>query len=46
MNCGIQTITVDPMLRNQLRLASLVSTVDALNGIASRRKRTHQNIVG
>jgi G3E family GTPase len=29
----VQTITVDPMLRNQLRLASLVSTVDALNGI-------------
>ncbi len=29
----IQTITIDPMLRNQLRLASLVSTVDALNGI-------------
>jgi len=29
----VQTITVDPMLRNHLRLASLVSTVDALNGI-------------
>ena len=29
----VQTITVDPMLRNQLRLASLISTVDALNGI-------------
>ena len=29
----VQTITVDPMLRNQLRLAGLVSTVDALNGI-------------
>jgi G3E family GTPase len=29
----VQTIAVDPMLRNQLRLASLVSTVDALNGI-------------
>jgi G3E family GTPase len=29
----IQTITVDPMLRNQLHLASLISTVDALNGI-------------
>jgi G3E family GTPase len=29
----VQTITVDPMLRNHLRLASLVSTVDALNGL-------------
>ena len=28
----VQTLTVDPMLRNQLRLANLVSTVDALNG--------------
>jgi G3E family GTPase len=29
----VQTITVDPMLRNHLRFASLVSTVDALNGL-------------
>ena len=29
----VQTITVDPMLRNHLRLTSLVSTVDALNGL-------------
>jgi G3E family GTPase len=29
----VQIIRVDPMLRNQLRLANLVSTVDALNGI-------------
>jgi G3E family GTPase len=29
----VQTITIDPMLRNHLRLASLVSTVDALNGL-------------
>lgn len=28
----VQTLTVDPMIRNQLRLANLVSTVDALNG--------------
>ena len=28
----VQTLSVDPMLRNQLRLANLVSTVDALNG--------------
>jgi G3E family GTPase len=29
----VQTIAVDPMLRNHLRLASLISTVDALNGL-------------
>jgi G3E family GTPase len=29
----VQTITVDPMLRNHLRLVSLISTVDALNGL-------------
>jgi G3E family GTPase len=29
----VQIIRVDPMLRNQLRLANLVSTVDAMNGI-------------
>ena len=29
----VQTIRVDPMLRNQLRLSNLVSTVNALNGI-------------
>jgi G3E family GTPase len=29
----VQTIAVDPMLRNHLRLTSLVSTVDALNGL-------------
>ena len=28
----VQTITIDPMLRNQLRLANLVSTIDGLNG--------------
>jgi len=29
----VQTITVDPMLRNHLRLANLISTVDGLNGL-------------
>ena len=29
----VQTISIDPMLRNQLRLSNLVSTVDAMNGI-------------
>jgi G3E family GTPase len=33
----VQTITIDPMLRNQLRLANLVSTIDGLNGLEQLR---------
>lgn len=29
----VQTIRIDPMLRNQLRVANLVSTVDGVNGL-------------
>lgn len=29
----VQTLVVDPMLRNRLRLSSLVTTVDAMNGV-------------
>jgi G3E family GTPase len=36
----VQTITIEPMLRNQLRLANLVSTIDGLNGL--RQLRTQE----